>query len=278
MLRVYTPTAGFHLLLWGTCFMAAIAYLLLYMFKGQHTQKQIDEFILLIMGLLCIIFGGLGSTGPIHIANYTFSLVLPFMIWKLPTMIEDISRIFPRLYVSPLMAKQYSLAFLCVLACGGFIIRFTNPYRESSNRFELIRPLSHQRLKGVFTSQGRAESLNQLFEKIGELTKPGDTILAYQAIPMIHFVTETFPALGTPWPEGLKEKKLKRKFNDWLKSKQSPKIVVRTKISTRDRTWGNQPTSERHKFAPVLILMNDRLKSFGDRVIWSNADFEILSI
>ena len=158
------------------------------------------------------------------------------------------------------------------------MIRFTNPYRESANRFELIRPLSHQRLKGVFTSQGRAESLNQLFEKIDRLTKPGDTILAYQAIPMIHFVTETFPAVGTPWPEGLKKDKLQQKFNHWLKSQQSPKIIVRTKISTRDRRWGNQPTPVPHQFPPPLIMLNDQLKSFGDRVIWSNADFEILSI
>ncbi len=278
MLRVFTSTAGFHLLLWGTCLIGAIGYLLVYMRKGHYTQNQIDDFMLLIMGLLCIIFGGLGSTGPIHVANYTLALILPFLIWKLPILLEDLSSMFPRLSISLPQAKQYSIAFLCVLAFGGFMIRFTNPYRESANRFALIEPLSHDRLKGVLTSQGRAESLNQLFEKVGHLTKPGDTILAYQAIPMIHFVTQTFPALETPWPESLKESKLNEKFTNWVKSKPASNIIVRTKISTRERTWGNQPPSERFKFPPALVRLNNRLKPLGYRVIWSNADFEILSI
>lgn len=222
--------------------------------------------------MLSGVFGFLGSNGGVKTGNYALYLIFPLMIWKMPSFLNALLTS-SKFYLSQQELKRYGIVFLLVLAFTGFLVRFTNNYRDLSNRFQLVAPLSHERVKRIFTSPARAQSLDQLFHKVDELTKPEDVILAYHSIPLIHYVTQTVPALDSAWPSLLKKGELEEKLGKLLKNQQYPKIVVRTKSNMREPQWGNIETGSKG-----FGIVEERLISLGYRVIWENKDFQILTI
>ena len=112
--------------------------------------------------------------------------------------------------------------------------------------------------------------------------KAGDVVLAYNCIPMIHYVTKTVPALGNPWPTLLIPGELEIKLGKLSGKKQFPKVIVRAKTNTRDRRWGMRNVSitytRNKRTVEDLKILDDFVQQYRYYEVWSNADFVIYEI
>ena len=53
-------------------------------------------------------------------------------------------------------------------------------------------------LKGIFTSQGRANAIDELLKASSQYIGQKDEVLAFDCMPMYHFVSNTRPFTGNP--------------------------------------------------------------------------------
>lgn len=290
----------YSLALPGICFVLAALQLLLGILNSRSfTTQQMSRFVLLTMGLSIALLKILGSANGIPSANGAIWLLFPTAFLLLPELIEVISSRFPRIKagdkrirkvsgkkarnktsnrVSAQKARIFVIAAMFALAVVALSIRVENPYRDLTNRFQLTTQLEHKRLRGIFTSSGRAESVNQLLDELDELVTPRDVMLAYNNIPMIHYVTQTVPALGHPWPTTMMTEELKAKL-DHLSSRGIPSVVVLSKTNTRNRTWGTREISRfgRSQMEKIRIGV-EWIKKHQYRAVWSNRDFAIYTL
>jgi len=259
----------YSLALPGICFVLAIALLLLAAFNRRWlTAQRLNRFVLLGMGFSVAVLSFIGSNNGISSAKSGLWLLFPAAFLLIP---ESLEKILPLIWLPAKRTNQkalsdghkqsityFAVAAMCAFALVGFHIRAENPYRDLTDRFQLTTRLQHKRLRGIFTSSGRAESVNQLLDEIDRLVKPGDIILAYSAIPMIHYVTETLPALGNPWPTLMQPAELEVQLNGLWKSESFSQLVIRTRTNIANRIWGTRaiapPQAPLRRVEDICIL------------------------
>jgi hypothetical protein len=137
---------------------------------------------LLLLGLFAALAGCIGSNNGLWKMRYGLWLALPaaFLI---------------------LIEKRKAMwVTVAMLALIGGAVRWTSPYREV-DRLQLTTPIDHPRLRGIYTSHDSAAALESLLHEVH--VRPGDRLLAFGSIPMLHFLTATRPALGYAWPDYL---------------------------------------------------------------------------
>ncbi len=268
-LRAWVHTAGYHLLTWGSATILAIAYGMPQLFSKEKSAKQHDEVVLFGMAVLCSSLGFLGSNGAVQQAHYTLFLTLGLAFWKLPILLERVGTWHPTLHISQESARLVSMVTLILLAFGGFFVRFSNPYRDAPNRLLLTTEVPHPKFAGIFTTSGRAQSLAELFHQLDTLVYPGEKMLVHQGVGLIHYITDTSPALESPWSTHLPHLLQHELLKTMVAHQQLPRLIVRTVIDTTDRYWGSRSTLVRPN--PIV---DQHLTPFYD-VIWANQHFEI---
>ena len=188
------------------------------------------------------------------------------------------------LYYSRVSLKKESksaflaIAILFPLAFKAYSIRLQSPFRDLSTRETLISEVNHPKLVGVKTTEKRARSLSELFNHLEEKTKPGDSLIAYNSIPLVHYVTETRPFFGDPWPT-LHGTNAIEYYIEKTKNQTLPRYAVRAITNTQSTIWGNGQLVKPHD--PIsynaTLMLDKWLHNNGFRPIWNNQDFVILS-
>ncbi len=74
------------------------------------------------------------------------------------------------------------------------------PFFDKRNRIKQHYAVNNKHIKGIYTSQERAKAINELLEESGKYIKPGDYVLAYDCMPLFHYLTETKPYMRNSWP------------------------------------------------------------------------------
>src|SRR4029077_16234411 len=74
------------------------------------------------------------------------------------------------------------------------------PHSDMENRAAMRYAVDNKYMKGIFTTKERAEEINQLLAASSKYVKPNDRVLAYDCVPIFHFMTETIPYTRNPWP------------------------------------------------------------------------------
>ena len=134
--------------------------------------------------------------------------------------------------------------------------------------------LDHPRLAGIRTTPARAESVSGLLGYIGPRLEPGDSLLAYDAIALLHFLTGARSALDMSWPGLLPEEELARRLERLESRKAWPRLAVRSLVSTENSTWADVPTSA--AVGPTFERIDHWLFKNGYEVVWRNAEFAVL--
>lgn len=282
----------YSLALPGICFSLGTVLVLFGVFSRRWlTAERLNRFVLLGMGFSVALLSFIGSNNGISNAKNGLWLLFPAAFLLLP---ESLGKVLPSILSLAQWTKQkalsdghkqsityFAVAAMCAFALVGFHIRAENPYRDLTNRFQLTTRIEHERLRGIFTSSGRAASVNQLLDEIDRLVKPGDIILAYSAIPMIHYVTETLPALGNPWPTLIQPAELEVQLNGLWKSESFPQLVIRTRTNTANRIWGGRaiapPQAPLRRVEDICIL-DGWIQEQGYYEVWANRDFVIYKL
>ena len=278
----------YSLVLLGTCFVLASLQLLSSLLSPRClTTHETDKLVLLAMGLLIALLKLLGSNNGVSSAKDAIWLLFPVAFLLVPESVgfsfRFLSSRIPRdprskQDVNTHTIKRFAVAAMVALSLVGLSIRAENPYRDLTDRFQLTTQLQHERLRGIFTSSGRAESVNQLLDELDQLVEPGDVVLAYSAIPMIHYVTQTIPALRNPWPTLMQPTGLEERLRVLMGSESLPQVVIRANTDTANRIWGTRaiaPPQVPGRRGEDIYILDEWLQSQGYREVWTNRDFAI---
>lgn len=146
----------------------------------------------------------------------------------------------------------------------------------------MTHSIDNRKLRGIFTSEERAASFNQLLTESAKYVKPDDYVLAYDCMPMYHYVTETKPYVRNSWPY-LYNKDLFR--DELVKAKERTKVlpvVVMQMIKTigSGADWPTEPLKYDAEWTERNKGRNDYLQEFltsnGYKSVWTNGMFTIL--
>jgi len=200
---------------------------------------------LLLLGLVAALAGCIGSNSGLWKMRYGLWLALPAAFLILIERAEPRSR------------RAMGIA-VAVLALMGGTVRYLSPYRDA-DRSQLTTPIEHPRLRGIFTTPTRAAELQSLLRETPKHVRSGDRMLAFGSIPMLHFLTETRPALGYAWPDFVPAETLRARLDRIV----PPPIVIRGTIA------GDTPQKR---------VLEAWLARNGYRVIWRNGGYTILTV
>ena len=73
-------------------------------------------------------------------------------------------------------------------------------YFDPGSRLDKRFVINNIKARYIYTTERRAEIVNNLLNNLEDYVKPEDYLFAYDHIPMIHFLTETKPYTYNSWP------------------------------------------------------------------------------
>jgi hypothetical protein len=241
-------------------------------------EKRARLTSLLLAGALLMVFSFLGSNGVWAKANQGLWLLFPAGFLLLRNSLADHAG--ERTWRGRLARSGgvLSLGLLLAFSLQGVDYRFHNIYHDYPDRKLLVHPISDPRLVGIFTSEHRARALNGLLRNLRPLIQDGDYLLVYGNMPTLHFVTNTLPPLGDPWPVTYWPKLLSQRLQVLEQTQELPKVAVRIKGDPRLPDWGNRdggPPPE-HLYKHQWNIIDRWVQEHGYSVFWSSPGADIL--
>ena len=156
-------------------------------------------------------------------------------------------------------------------------------YFDPGSRIDKSYSIHDPRAKGIYTSQERATIINEVLPVIKKHVKKGEYLLAYDNIPMVHFLTETKPYMYIPWiwvyDSGVFEDNIKRaeESQDKLPVVLLQKFNTLGKFSEPSTNYFSIPEKDTYVFKKRRIeAMQSFLARNNYEIIWSNTHFDIL--
>jgi hypothetical protein len=142
--------------------------------------------------------------------------------------------------------------------------------------------IENKYLKGIYTSKERANMVNGLLRESAKYIRQDDYVLAYDCIPMFHYITATKPYMRNPSPYLYAADVFKKELDRAQHENGRLPVVVTEKIKTigsgsnwpdsssmHDAEWESR-NQERN------IYLNDFLNKNHYQEIWANEIFRIL--
>jgi len=253
--------------------------------RVSERSRPMATIRVLIAGLLLAVLAMLGSNNGAYSMKFGLYLLIPGVALAAPSAMDRLvlilrgilrrTRLRARLSDRPAVYAAFlPVALVLAFSINSWMIREANPYRDLPDRSLLQYPIDAPRLDGIMTSKQRAESATALFDQLEQLVDPGESMLAVNSIPMVHYVTGTIPALGNPWPTIFSRDRLRQELGG-LSPQQAP-VVVLAKTNTRRREWGTGPVlppteEQQSKIRDVEAWLEDS----SYRLQWENPDFSV---
>jgi len=169
-----------------------------------------------------------------------------------------------------------------VVLFAGFYHLYFYPFFDRRNRSLMRYALQSDKLKGIYTTKGRAEVFNELISESKKLMKENERIIAYDNIPMFYFATKTIPFTSNPSPGVYTAELFQADLNASVERNGKLPTVVRQIIGTVGEAskWPEESLPEKYSDNERNHDRNLVLDSFltrnNYREIWSNKAFMIL--
>jgi hypothetical protein len=278
------------------------SYRLIEFFTGMSLLSAIVLFdkeiskeykLLAFFGLLILLIHPFGSSeGILTVVVYSMWISFPIsmdyivrlnritMHWQ-PAISSRFGSLKSILHADLFRRIIWVLICLVSVACIYNVIRY--PYLcDRHLRVEMRYSVDNKFMKGVFTSKGRVDALNELLAASSGFVKPNDYVLAYDCMPLYHFMTETKSYVRNPciwfYTTGLFREELKLAE---LRRTQLP-VIVRQLIKTTGEgsAWPETRPEENYLAFKRTQGKNRILDEFISRhhykEVWKNGEFEIL--
>ena len=267
----------------GLCTVTAAIYLL-----GAFSY---EEKLLSVLGLLILIIHPIGSgLGIMTVMIYSLWISLPmaikmiFDVFSQDIMLDgrwgQIRKFSIRLEQSFLSKAMLWAAAMVMIVCIRHIIVY--PYFfDKHNRFTMFYSVHNDNMRLIYSSRGRADILNEMLAESGKYIKKGDRVLAYDAFPLYHFMTETKPFLASSAPIYLTTGHFGNEMRIAMKKSGLP-AVIRQKIwMVHDgSTWPESIYSGENLQDALSAgrnkIFNQFLQDNSYHEVWSNQVFSIL--
>jgi len=253
------------------------------------SRQTIELKLLVLLGCLFLLFSPLGSAGGLYAAGRSaFWIILPIaldFILRTKSINGSISITddsnkdkVTDLFVTEgqLITMKNYFIMVCIIACLYFSYYY--PYFDVSNRVKMFSAIENKLAKGILTTKERAFVINDLLLKSSKYVKKNDLVLAYDCIPMYHYLSETKPYLPNTWPWLYMPEQLKFELNYAQQKSQKLPVVILQKVYTLNSNWPQNDMIKlkrtpqelkRDSILEVFLIKNEYQK------VWENGAFEI---
>lgn len=253
----------------GLCYVV-----LLIMVVREFRSNQPLALMAFVAGLTLVLVP-LGSNNGIANAKFGMWLALPLaLMW----LWRGADLRFNKFSLNVGASRIFSGIIVLALLFQALVASWRFTYHDSEQRLALTHSISHPLLVGSFTTEQRAKVVADLLGAMQHFVKPGDDLLVYNEIALVHFLTETRPWLGTPWPMLFSPKKIAILLYEKEKSGAKFPFIVRATGNTSNTKWpvgaksldeSNRKDESRRVFAAFELR-------HGYVLVWSNDFFEVL--
>lgn len=251
-------------------------------------KVYIDIKLIGLLSALALITISLGSAGGIKNSGYMaiwIGLPLFFYVANHFNVFFQDSKFFKSSSLSRLSKASVHL-FLWSIVVAFLILKTYNisqqSYFDTGSRFEKTYAINSPLVKGIYTTEKRANVINDLLSNLDKFVEPNDYLMVYDKIPMVHFLTETQPYMYNPWiwiyDYNSFEKKLKKAeaeipnlplvLQQKFETISSFSEAIPDYMSTKKENT-NFHSNERNR------LMNSFLERNNYSIVWSNEYFNI---
>lgn len=251
-------------------------------------KVQLELKLIGLLSLLTLITISLGSAGGIKNSGYMAIWIgLPLFFY----VIDNALSFFKESRIKKMNAffKKSSVSlhgFLWSIIISFLILKTYNisqgAYFDIGSRFEKTYAINNSLAVGVYTTERRANIINDLLLNLERFVKPDDYLFAYDKIPMVHFLTETQPYMYNPWVWIYDYNSFEKKLNKAEKEIPVLPIVVQQKVETIYRF--SEPISDYMSTKKINTnfhsnernaIMNSFLNRNNYKIVWSNDYFNI---
>lgn len=224
-----------------------------------------------LLSLFILLFVPLGSDIGVRNAGYGMHLAYPV----------SLSFLLRKQYLQKLTIRNLLLVvnilFIFITLIYGTVSAYQYTYRDTDVRTDMIYQVSHPKLKWVFTTETRAKTIQDLLNNLSEFIEPGDYLFAYEAIPLVYYLTDTKPYLFSAWPmlnEPIEFEEILKRAE--LERSELP-VVVRPKGRTTSFYWPHDAgLITNPRYIKDRVIINNFLEKNKYTQIWENNFFEIL--
>jgi len=273
--------------------------LLLYLFSGSAILiggytllrgRNVDIRLLAFFGLFQTLSYHVGSSSGMFTAGvYAFWITLPLIVdWiyrlrsvQLSGQMQSIrgEEEEANIWISPRQLRhfrQYGLV-ICLLGC--VYSSWNHPFWDWAEREKLTHSINSEKMRGIFTSGPRAEAINELLEASRNYIKPGDFLLAHDAIPMVHYLTGTRPFLHNSYPWLYQANVYKALLEQSTEEKDHLPVIIMQKVATNSHRGTHWPENSAPEYEQWNSVRNDILRQYITRYhykeVWSNNAFRL---
>jgi len=244
--------------------------------------------LILIIGVLILLFEPLGSAGGISTAGrHSLWIIFPLAvdyILNIKVFYGKFNILYnnqeEELSISASqdqldMVKKYFIG-MSVFACIYFSYYY--PYFDVSDRIKMTAPIENKLAKGIYTTKERATVINELLMESSKYIKKDEYVLAYDCIPMFHYLTETEPYIPNTWPWLCLPEEMKQELEKANSMSKKLPVIVLQKMSTLNTDWpqnikSTYKRSEQESARDSILF--DFMNNHGYTKIWENKAFEI---
>ncbi len=241
---------------------------LIYVATDRGTNRNIT--LLMLMGLTAMLINFVGSNSGMLKAFYGMWMILPLSI----LCACEIQKRVRYEKLSDMLALTKT--FLVIMLVLGLMFQATNTFREDQNRLHLDTGFSHESLKGIYSTPQRVEVVDEVLTQIQRYSDRNDKVLMVNSIPLFYYLTETKPVYGTPWAFQSSLNSLQSKQESIVKRGEYPKLLVYSKVDTRDRYW---PETDNiaidEDLAKFDYIRNEYINELNYSLLWENQAFAI---
>ena len=274
---------------WRTC-IPGICYIVLLSIVFLESRKNPSLALLAFIAGMVLLLAPLGSTNGISNAVFGIWLALPLtLIWLWRSFDLAFSLCFKvsddRFESNSSFSMEargfrvFAITIVLALLIHSLAWAWRHTYLDSKNRYAMTHSIAHPLLVGTYTIAARAKVVTELLEAMPRFTKPGDEVLAYNGIPVVHFLTETHPWLGNPWLDFDGAEKVSALIRKKEQIGAKLPCIVRATGSTYVNSWpiDARPLATWWHQDETRRVFAEFEQRHGYVVAWSNDFFEILT-
>lgn len=241
----------------------------IYLLRKQIVFQEILLFILAASMPLLFTMGSASGLMKIHLGLFLLGGVTINNLLKLPILDGF------RNCKKPLFA----LNGLFILVLGFLGVKSLSVVYRDSNRSKLVKSLEVSRLRGIYTTSGRAESFNALIREVKKYTHSGDRVLAYHYIPLVYYASNTLPYGNHSWLTILSLPSLEKKVGEFS-PEEIPSVIVKSKTNAANSEWGLSGIPIWYEGSSDMLqkidLLDQTIENNWDlQLVWSNSDFDL---
>lgn len=174
------------------------------------------------------------------------------------------------------------LIVICMSFCCKKIYAISlSCYFDNGSRLKKCYKIDNP-LATTFTNIEKVEKCNNLLSVINQYVTACDYMLCFQTVPMVHYLTHTYPYLNNSWPWTYDSDNLKRHF-DWAeKNIDVMPVILRNKSEIASwefpsEDWDSLESTDQWNFSSEKIrALQNFIKEHNYYVAWEDELFQIL--